>query len=77
MVPGFKANSELAKYQASSAAEANLGVSPKKSIDDVVKNNTNKFIQYGAAHLGDGVARLEPKMFRGGGGLLNLANPQS
>lgn len=71
MVPGHKPKSEMPNRTSETKP-----ASPKKTIEEKVKDNTHMLQKYGAAHLGAGVATLEPHMYLGGGGLLKNDSKQ-
>ena len=43
------------------------------SLEDKVKQNTEKLKAHGAIHLGEEIANLEPKAYRGAGGITRAA----
>jgi hypothetical protein len=79
MIPGIKGQSELTKIPLNETGEQRVASPKKRDTETVVRANTEKLQSYGAVHLGSSVATLEPKLFRGGGGILNnnMAKPQN
>lgn len=73
MVPGGQNFSKLALR---ANQEFGKESSPTKKVvgfEEKVKQNTEKLKAHGAIHLGEDVATLEPKAYRGAGGVLHAA----
>ena len=73
MVPGGQNFSKLALKANQEIARENSPPKKASKSYERVQDNQEKLKAHGAIHLGEDVVNLEPKVFRGAGGILNHA----